>query len=71
MGAPEWIALVGPMITLIGVGIGAIVKLTRLIDAVNELKTELVGLFKTDKNHERRIRRLEQARRQDRRRNPG
>lgn len=62
MGAPEWIALLGPLITMAGIGIGAIVKLTRLIDAVNDLKNAMVGLVHTDKNHEKRIRKLEKAR---------
>lgn len=62
MHAPEWIALLGPLITVATIGIGAIVKLTRLVDAVNEFKEELVDLIKTDKNHERRLRKLERAR---------
>ncbi len=66
MHASEWIALLGPLLTVATIGIGAIVKLTRLVDAVNEFKDELVELIKTDQNHERRIRRLERDRKRER-----
>jgi hypothetical protein len=62
MHAPEWIALFGPLITVATIGIGAIIKLTRLVDAVKELGESMRELARTDRQHERRLRRLERDR---------
>lgn len=70
MTTANWIAIVTPGLVLGGIGISAIVKLTRLVDAVDRLTTAMETITKMASDHELRIGLLEQRRRfeQNRRR---
>lgn len=61
MNASDWIAIIMPVITLIGAVTGAVVKLTQLIDAVKGLGKAIEGTTSTLADHEGRIRELEHA----------
>lgn len=59
MHAPEWIALVMPVLAVIGTGYGAIVKLTRMAVALEQLGGAMKTAAEKVDNHEGRITALE------------
>lgn len=62
MNASEWITLLGTVLGILTVGAGAVAKLTRLVAAVEQLAETLKDIMEDVRDHETRLRDLEQPR---------
>lgn len=62
MHAAEWIAAVGVAFVVGGPTLAAVVRLTRLVDAVERLNATMVRIVEKVDDHEDRLRDLEQPR---------
>lgn len=60
MHAAEWIALVTPTFAIVATGVGAVVKLTRMADALDRLTESMKTIADKVDGHERRISALEE-----------
>lgn len=59
MHPAEWLGLITPALAVCGIGYAGIVKLTRLIVAVETLGEQLASVHTMAEEHERRITALE------------
>jgi hypothetical protein len=59
MTAADWVALVTPAVAVAGIGVAGIVKLTRLVDAVDRLAVAMEHITGKIQDHESRINTLE------------
>lgn len=59
MHPAEWIGLLSPGIALAGIGVAAVVKLTRITVALEQLGRDIAAVAGRVDNHERRLGQLE------------
>jgi hypothetical protein len=57
MNSAEWIAIVAPALAVTGTGLAAVVKLTRIVDAVERLEKTFTVVMRRLDDHERRLNR--------------